>query len=99
MKKNQVSVDGVIYENLADHEIKIKNGEEIITISANKGKKPELKSRYEETLAPIKTYRQFPVRIDNLPAEKEGTIYIVPLFIVTGARELGMRRKDRSWMV
>ncbi len=85
---NKVKVNGITFENLANHPVSIMSHGTIYEWDKNPNIKPELVSEYRGLDKYIETYRPSAIRIDNLPKEKRNTVYIVPLFIVNGIDEL-----------
>jgi len=75
-------IDGLVYENTLDHEISIKNGDDILVFDANKEGRPVVKYEYIDIEGGITGRDKFPVGIENLPKKKKGTIYIVNSFIL-----------------
>ncbi len=85
---NKIKINGVTFENLANHPVAIMSHGTIYEWDKNPKGKPELISEYRELNKYIETYRPIAIRIDNLPEKKKNTVYIVPLFIVNGIDEL-----------
>jgi hypothetical protein len=81
--KNVINIRGVRVVNLADHQVKIKDGDKVLVFGKNPEPKPEVESIYVKVDGtPIDAYRQEYIGIKNLPDPQEDTIYIVPLFVV-----------------
>ncbi len=86
---NTIKLGEMTFVNLAIHPISLKSEKDIYMLDSNPGVKPELESVYNEVKGEkIKTFKHMASRIKNLPPREDKTIYIVPLFIISGIDEL-----------
>jgi hypothetical protein len=82
-------VNGTLYVNLTDHQLDIKSGDEVYHFGPNPNPKPKLVADNilvdnNDIDEHLHVYRD----VVNLPAKKDGVIYIVPLFTLDAVERM-----------